>query len=224
MPVDVAAPVVTWTFGDGQAAALVARCGNAQLRLGDVDVVELAGLLAVEMGEGRGERLLHLGLSIPEPVAPVAPAITLAETASSPASGRTPKVSTRRTESSCAMLVKLRRGSSSTRSRGRVRRAAASPPGRLAQDLEAAAVGHRQAEERCLPRPVRADDSVDLADHDVQVHTVQRDYITEALADPARTYCPGTAFNPSSVHRGDFQATNRHVSLCRIASRLTVDV
>ena len=45
----------------------------------------------------------------PEPVAPVAAASTPAETASTPVSGRMPKVITRRTEPSFAMLVKSRR-------------------------------------------------------------------------------------------------------------------
>ena len=60
---------------------------------------------------------------------------------------------------------------------------------RRPQDLQAAAVGdgqaQQEAEQRGLPGAVRADHAVDLALRHIQVDTVERDDITEALGDPA---------------------------------------
>jgi hypothetical protein len=64
---------------------------------------------------------------------------------------------------------------------------------RTAEDLQVAAVGHRQPEEqaqqRCLPGPVRPDQTMHLAFRNVEVYSVEGYDLTEELADPARTDC-----------------------------------
>jgi hypothetical protein len=49
---------------------------------------------------------------------------------------------------------------------------------------------------------------MDLAGRDVQVHTVKRNYFTEALGDPTSSHCPETVLNPSSFHRENLQRRN----------------
>ncbi|CAL2066229.1 hypothetical protein GPN2_13955 [Streptomyces murinus] len=67
-----------------------------------------------------------------------------------------------------------------------------SAPDRHAEDLQSARVGdgepQQQAEQRCLPGPVRPDQAMDLTLGHIQVDTVERDHITEALRDPARPH------------------------------------
>ena len=67
------------------------------------------------------------------------------------------------------------------------------PPDRRTQDLQAAAVRDRQAqqqtEERRLARTVRADQAVDLTSCHVEVDAVERDHVTEGLPDPATPDC-----------------------------------
>ena len=60
-----ATPVVARPLVGDPGAALVARRRGLQLRLGDVGAVELPGLQAVEVGERRGDRALHLVLLDP---------------------------------------------------------------------------------------------------------------------------------------------------------------
>ena len=85
------------------------------------------------------------------------------------------------------------------------------PPDRHAQDLEGAAVGDGQAEQkaeqRCLPGAVRSDHPVNLTGGDIKIDTVERDDITEILRDPTgphRTRHAGQVFR---LHRGIVQGT-----------------
>ncbi|HEX3715917.1 MAG TPA: hypothetical protein VHV09_24205 [Trebonia sp.] len=86
------------------------------------------------------------------------------------------------------------------------------PPDRRAQDLKAAAVGEgkakHNAEQGCLPRPVRPDDPVDLAGRDIQVDTVERDDITEDFCELTSPNCTGTANISSSSHTANLQYTS----------------
>jgi hypothetical protein len=83
------------------------------------------------------------------------------------------------------------------------------PPERCAQDLKAAAVREGKAkqngEERRLPCPVRADDSVDLPGRDIQVNAVERDDIPEGFCQLASPNCAVTAHGCSSSHTANLQ-------------------